>query len=231
MPPKRGAAKQEDEEQRKAEEEAAKQAAKGLREIMAGEAAAGVDPAMAMLMFMQRKMQKQDERMQMQQDQMQMLARTLADLGGGGAGAGLHGGGGHGGGGAAATRSRKMEAPRLKSPEEATLSIFRDLKERFMEYAAITKLDTECDRRTRRGVLREAIHEDWSRLWSTGVLEVDDAHNWREIVELMSEYLRDRRSPLLDRLNIHDRSQVRSPLRSTTPTSRFFTIPAGSTST
>ncbi len=79
-----------------------------------------------------------------------------------------------------------------------------------MEYAAITKLDTECDKRARRGVLREAIHEDWSRLWSTGVLEVNDAHDWREIVELMSEYLRDQRSPLLDRLNFHDRSQFAS---------------------
>ncbi len=57
------------------------------------------------------------------------------------------------------------------------------------------------------GVCCEAIHEDWSRLWSTGVLEVDDAHDWRDIVELMSEYLRDQRSILLDRLNFHDRSQ------------------------
>ncbi len=85
-----------------------------------------------------------------------------------------------------------------------------DRKEKFVEYAAITKLDTECDRRARKGVLREAIHEDWSRLWSTGVLKVNDAHDWREIVELMSEYLRDQRIPLLDRLNFHDRSQFAS---------------------
>ena len=61
-------------------------------------------------------------------------------------------------------------------------------------------------------MLREAIHEDWSRLWSTGVLEVDDAHDWREIVDLMSVYLRDKRSPLLDRLNFHERSQHASEI-------------------
>ncbi len=82
------------------------------------------------------------------------MAQTLSDLGGGRAGAGLHGGGGHCGEGAGATWSRKMEAPRLKFSEETTLAIFRDWKERFKEYAAITKLDTECDRRARRGVLR-----------------------------------------------------------------------------
>ena len=146
-------------------------AAEELREMMAGEAAGGkVNLTLAMFLLMQKQMQQQVQQQLEQQearhqDQMQMLVQTLADLGGGGAGAGLHGGRGHGGGGAGATRSRKMEAPRLKSPEEATLAIFRDWKERFVEYAAITKLDTECDRGARRGVLREAIHEDWSRLW------------------------------------------------------------------
>ena len=89
------------------------QAAEELRAMMAGEAAGGVDPTMAMFIMMQKQMQQQID----------MLADKLADLGGGRAGAGLHGGGGHGGGGAGATRSRKMEAPRLKPPEEATLVI------------------------------------------------------------------------------------------------------------
>ncbi len=100
-----------------------------------------------------------------------------------------------------------MEAPRLKSPEDTTLAQFRDWRDWFVEYAAITKMDTECDRRARRGVLREALHEDWSRVWSTGVLEVNDNHDWTDIVECMSVHLRDQRSPLLDRLTFHERSQ------------------------
>ena len=139
------------------------QAAEELRQMMAGETAGGkVDPTMAMFAMMQQQIQRQEERMQQHmQQQMDMLADRLA-AGGAAAGGGGHGGagaGGQGGGGpAAATRSRKMEAPHLKSPEDTTLAVFRDWRERFTEYAAITKLDTECDRRARRGVLREASH-------------------------------------------------------------------------
>ncbi len=43
-------------------------------------------------------------------------------------------------------RSHKMEGPHLKSPEDTTLVVFWNCRERFMEYAAITELDTECDR-------------------------------------------------------------------------------------
>ncbi len=39
---------------------------------------------------------------------------------------------------------------------------------------------------------------------------MDDAHDWRDIVEFMSEYLRDQRSPVLERLNFNDRSQFAS---------------------
>ncbi len=120
---------------------------------------------------------------------------------------GAEGGGGHGGGGAAATHAGKIEAPRLKSPEDTTLAQFRDWRERFVEYAAITRRDTECNRRARQGVLQEALHEDWSRLWFTGVLEVNDTHDWTDIVECMSVYLRNQRSPDLDRLTFHEWSQ------------------------
>ena len=82
------------------------------------------------------------------------------------------------------------------------------------------------------GVCCETIHEDWSRLWSKGVLEVDDAHDWREIVELMSKYLRNQRSSLLDRLNSHDQSQFASEsVDKYYAHLQFFTNPAGSTST
>ncbi len=201
MPPKRTATKK-DEEEREAAAAAGAAAAEAAME--AAVAGGKMDPTVAMLVAM---MQQQDARHQeqlaAQQAQLQLLADRLAGAGAGPAG----GGGGHGGGGAAATRARKMEAPRLKSPEDTTLAQFRDWRERFVEYAAITKMDTECDRRARRGVLREALHEDWSRLWSTGVLEVDDTHDWTDIVERMSVYLRDQRSPLLDRLSFHERSQ------------------------
>ncbi len=168
MPLKKAAAKKDEEEDITA---AAQRAAAELAEMMAGveaEAAGGqVDPAMAIFMLMHKQMQQQEARhqaqMTVQQEQLTLLADRLA-----GAGAGLAGrGGGHGGGGATATRARKMEASRLKSPEDTALAQFPDWRERFVEYAAITKMDTKCNRRTRRGVLREALHEDWSLLWST----------------------------------------------------------------
>ncbi len=139
MPPKRGAAKQEEEEQRKAEEEAALQTAEELRQMMAGEAVGGkVDPTMAMFAMMQRHTQRQEAPMQ---HQMEMLTDRLTAEGAaaGGGGHGGAGAGGHSGGGgaAAATRSRKMEAPRLKSPEDTTLAVFRDWKERFTGYATM----------------------------------------------------------------------------------------------
>ena len=158
MPPKRGVAKQEEEEQHRAEEEAAAiQANKELRQMMAGEAVGGkVDPTMAMFAMMQQQMQRQEERMQRHmQQQMDMLADRLAagDAPAGGGGHGGAGAGGHGGGGAAAaTRSRKMEAPHLKSPKDTTLAVFRDWRERFTEYQQSPSLtqsvnggpDAEC---------------------------------------------------------------------------------------
>ena len=95
----------------------------------------------------QQQMQRQEERMQ---QQMEMLADRLSagDATEGGGGQGGAGAGGYGdGGAAAATHSCKMVSPYLKSPEDTTLAVFRDWKERFTEYEAITNIDTECDRR------------------------------------------------------------------------------------
>ncbi len=213
--------------QQAVEEEAALQAAQELKEMMLSETAGGEiekpNTTMALFLLMQKQMQQQVQQQLEQQEalhknQMQMLAQTLVDLGGGGPGAGLHGGGGH----------AVSSLPRMLRWQYSGTG----RKHLWSTHTAISKLDTECDRCARRGVLREAIHKDWSRLWTTGVIGVDNAQDWRDIVELMSEYLRDQRSPLLDRLNFHDLTQFASgPLTGTTLTSRFYKTPAVLTST
>ncbi len=171
MPPKRGTAKQEEEEQRKAEEEAMR-AAEELHEMMAGGAAGGkVVPTMAMFMLMQKQMQEQMQQqearhqaqMTVQQDQLTLLADRLA-----GAGVGPAGGvGGHGGGRASATCARKIEAPRLKSPEDTMLAQFRDWRERRVcsnyqdgHRMRSTRQARRATRGSSRGLEPSVVHRD-----------------------------------------------------------------------
>lgn len=103
--------------------------------------------------------------------------------------------------------AKRMDVPKLKSPEDMKLVDFRDWRVRFEDFAAITRLAEDCNREARRGILRSAIHEDWTKLWAEGVIAISDAADTPEIMSALENYLRDKRHPLVDRRTFIQRDQ------------------------
>lgn len=103
--------------------------------------------------------------------------------------------------------SKRMDIPKLKSPEDMKLIDFRDWKVRFEDFAAITRLAHDCNLEARRGIIRSAIHEDWTKLWSEGLIPITEEADVDEIVSALEGYLRDKRHPLVDRRAFIQRDQ------------------------
>ncbi len=156
----------------------------------------------------QMRMQHQ-EQMKLQQDHMAIqadsLIKALADL--------KTATGTPAGGGApqASSKARRIEQPRLKGPSEVTLADFRDFKQRFKDFLAVTALDVEADAKNRIAYLRSSIDEAWSKLWQGGAFAIPDKDDYDKCLDEMYNYLRKHRSPLLDRREFYSRS--RSGLR------------------
>ncbi|QQP51999.1 Transposon Tf2-6 polyprotein [Caligus rogercresseyi] len=79
------------------------------------------------------------------------------------------------------TKSKKMDVPVLKCPEDINLADFRDWQQRFADY---------------------------TELWSTGILEIDDRKDdINDIIKKILHYIREHRNPLLDRKEFLERNQ------------------------
>ena len=59
----------------------------------------------------------------------------------------------------------------------------------------------------RQGLLRSALHPEWTVLWQTGRLDVAPDDDIDGIVDKIGRYLRLRRNPLLDRKDFFGRNQ------------------------
>lgn len=103
--------------------------------------------------------------------------------------------------------AKKMDIPKLASPETMRLMDFRHWKMRFEDYAAVTRLFSDCNIQARRGILRSAIHEEWTKMWAEGVIMIDEDDDVTKIVETFEEYLRQKRHPLVDRREFIKRIQ------------------------
>ncbi|QQP49031.1 Transposon Tf2-6 polyprotein [Caligus rogercresseyi] len=82
------------------------------------------------------------------------------------------------------TQVKKMDVPHLKSPEGMDLADFRDWRELFEDYSAVTRL-AEDDEATQRGILRSALHEDWTKMWSEGTIKVPAEAGMATILDIL----------------------------------------------
>ena len=90
--------------------------------------------------------------------------------------------------------------PTLQAPEDMDLSSFADWRTRWTDYVALTRVMDDVRTPTaRQGLLRSALHPEWTVLWQTGRLDVAPDDDIDGIVNKIGRYLRLRRNPLLDR--------------------------------
>lgn len=94
---------------------------------------------------------------------------------------------------------KNMEIPKLGNPENMRLVDFRDWTTRFEDYAAVTRMAFDCNIDARRGILRYAIHEEWTKMWAEGVIQINDGDDIADIIKALEGYLRRKRHPLVDK--------------------------------
>ncbi|CAG0902707.1 unnamed protein product, partial [Cyprideis torosa] len=71
----------------------------------------------------------------------------------------------------------------------------------------VSKLMIGCDIVARRDILKLALHDDWTKLWSAGILDIGADAEIQVVMNQMSAYLRRLRNPLLDRKEFIERKQ------------------------
>ncbi len=104
-------------------------------------------------------------------------------------------------------KAKKVDCPRLGAVQDTDMADFNTWKESFEGYANISKLETECNLQGRRTMLRAAIDNTWSRLWTAGMLGVLPDDDIDDIVNKIQGYIRSKRSPFLDRKVFYSRNQ------------------------
>ena len=102
--------------------------------------------------------------------------------------------------------ARKMDAPHLASPEGMKMVDFRDWATRFRDFAAATRLQ-ESDLQARRGVMRAALDQEWTKMWAQGVIPIEDNDDTEAIITALERYLRRHRHALIDRRDFIQRNQ------------------------
>ncbi len=155
-----------------------------------------------------------------QQQLMETLTQRIENLAVGNGGQGPPGGNqGNGGGQGNANAgqgnrgagphptAKKMDIPKLGSPEEMKLIDFRDWKIRFEDYTAATRLAQDCDLNARRGILRSALDQEWTKMWTQQVIPVAPEDDTPQIIDRLEQYLRRHRHPLVDRREFIQRDQ------------------------
>ncbi|QQP42541.1 Uncharacterized protein FKW44_017243, partial [Caligus rogercresseyi] len=71
-----------------------------------------------------------------------------------------------------------------------------------------TKIMEECTLSGRQSLLRSGLDPAWTKLWSTGILEIDDRKDdINDIIKKILHYIREHRNPLLDRKEFLERNQ------------------------
>ncbi|UYV80134.1 hypothetical protein LAZ67_18001802, partial [Cordylochernes scorpioides] len=98
-----------------------------------------------------------------------------------------------------------IQLPKLASPEELTMSCFRDWKQRWNDYVDAQQVAT-FPLSTQQVTLRAALHSEWTILWQSGRLHISTT-TLDEAVNALEAYLRKKRNPLLDRQDFHRRDQ------------------------
>jgi len=96
-------------------------------------------------------------------------------------------------------RAKKIDAPKLCSPEMTTLSMYNHWRDQINGYVTVSRLYEECDLESRRFLISASLDRGWLDLWkglSLGIGELDDVD---EIIAKIGAYVRRHRNPILDR--------------------------------
>ncbi len=101
---------------------------------------------------------------------------------------------------------RSVQLPKLAGPEELSIPAFRDWKQRWLDFSNSRQLTTQSID-AQHGVLRSALHPEWTQLWSFGRLQITSTTAITDILLELEGYLRQKRNPLLDRKDFHRRDQ------------------------
>ena len=103
---------------------------------------------------------------------------------------------------------KKMDIPGLEDPGNLDMVTFSDWKARWNDYVTMTRVYQEVpDVAGRQAVLRSALSNEWSILWSAGRLDIKTTDDIDAVVDKLQAYVRARRNPLLDRKAFHSRDQ------------------------
>ena len=95
--------------------------------------------------------------------------------------------------------------PTLQAPEDTDLSSFADWR---TDYVALTRVMDDVRTPTAcQGLLRPAVHQEWTVLWQTGRLDVAPDDDIDGIVEKIGRYLHLHRNPLLDHKDFSGRNK------------------------
>ncbi|QQP37369.1 Transposon Tf2-6 polyprotein, partial [Caligus rogercresseyi] len=90
----------------------------------------------------------------------------------------------------------------------STKSKKMDVPQRFADYTEVQKIMEECTLSGRQSLLRSGLDPAWTKLWSTGILEIDDRKDdINDIIKKILHYIREHRNPLLDRKEFLERNQ------------------------
>ncbi len=110
-------------------------------------------------------------------------------------------------GGATGRKAKKVDYPVLGPVQETDMADYRTWRESFEGAANLAQLERECDLAGRQAILRTALDTTWQKLWTTRMLKIDDRDDLGAAMDKIKDYLRAKRSPLLDRRDFYARKQ------------------------
>ncbi len=106
-------------------------------------------------------------------------------------------------------KGKPLNLPKLGRPHELTIGEFFTWEENFSFFVKAQALETDCDRDTRLGFVRQALHQDWHFHWTkdSGLKIDSEADDWKDAVKKIQDYIRAHRCIFVDRDVYFNRKQ------------------------
>ena len=105
--------------------------------------------------------------------------------------------------------TKKMVAPTLSNPDSLTIAEFRYWKVRLRDFMDLNDGGNELRHpASLHAFLRLVLATGWTRLWTAGRLGISSGDDFDTFLEKMDQYIRKKRSPLIDRRNFQHRDQL-----------------------
>ena len=103
---------------------------------------------------------------------------------------------------------RAIELPKLDAPDSTDMAQFHDWEKRWNDYVTLTQANREFpSAASGQAFLRQALDRDWTVLWSSGRLGIEDSDSSIDVIHKLERYLRACCNPLIDRQRFHSRDQ------------------------